>query len=131
MSKHVSPTPIPVVSEGSPKKGPVSSPLGKVSTSHCLGDTNNVSEPVSSPDSSPGTTHEVVHSSSPIKQKDNLLARLAPYNKPGLTEGNVIGRSIGVEDTQGNHISEPRRSHRRKAPREIYDATSGTFKTIP
>ena len=64
-------------------------------------------------------------SSAKKPRSKQLLTRLADFNKPGLTEYQPESFPDAVSD-----VGRPRRSARTIAPRQAYDASSGTYQTL-
>ena len=61
------------------------------------------------------------HSST--KQRNVVLSRLDPYNKPGFSERDFVDDGVSPEN-------ELRRSGRVRTRRRIYDAESGTHRLV-
>ena len=60
---------------------------------------------------------------SSTKQRNAVLSRLDPYNKPGFSERDFVDDRVSPEN-------ELRRSGRIRTGRRIYDAESGTHKLV-
>ena len=60
---------------------------------------------------------------SSTKQRNAVLSRLDPYNKPGFSERDFVGDGLSPRN-------ELRRSRRVRIRRRIYDATNGTHKLV-
>ena len=60
---------------------------------------------------------------SSTKQRNAVLSRLDPYNKPGFSERDFVDDRVSPEN-------ELRRSGRVRTEKRIYDANSGTRKLV-
>ena len=92
-------------------------------------DISDENGPRASPEHPVDLSNKEVHHVDEMRQKNHLLARLAPHNCPGLCEGPETEMTDSPK-AESHHASLViRRSKRSRAPREKYDVASGTYKT--